>query len=303
MVRLGLLGVVIALLPLVGVGVWLAFQPVHAINTLTRTWLGLQGRTGAIATDQAYGDDPAQQADVYLPPASVKRPSQGWPVVVFFHGGSWVRGHRSEYRFVGQSLAARGVVAVLADYRLYPQVKYPEFLTDSARVTAWALHRAPSWAADARRVFVMGHSAGAYNAAMLAIDPRWMKQAGAQPRQLAGWIGLAGPYDFLPIQDEEVKPVFLFPHSPPDSQVLFHDLRGSPPAWLALAPQDPFVDPHINSVRLHQRLEAMGVPSQLTEVPRASHVSLVAMLSPVFGAWVPLMDELMPFIERRAAQP
>jgi acetyl esterase/lipase len=286
----------ITLPPLAALGVWLFTQPIHAINTLTQAQLSVQGRLGPVQLDQAYGSDIAQRADVYWPPASAQRPPQGWPVVVFFHGGSWVRGHRSEYRFVGQSLASRGVIAVLADYRLYPQVKYPEFLRDSANVTAWALRQAGVWGANPDRLYLMGHSAGAYNAAMLAVDKRWLQEAGASQHQVAGWIGLAGPYDFLPIQDEEVKPVFDFPNSPPDSQVLFHDLRGSPPAWLAMAPVDPYVNPEINSIRLYRRLQAVGVSSQLLSVPRASHISMVAMLSPLFRAWVPLLDDVMAFV-------
>lgn len=290
------LAALVALPPVVALGTWLVAQPVVALNTLTQTGLAVQGRLGRVAADQAYGTDLAQRADVYWPPAAMAAPPAGWPLVVFFHGGSWVRGHRSEYRFVGQALASRGVIAVVADYRLYPQVRYPAFLHDAAQVTDWALTQAPAWGGDPRRLYLMGHSAGAYNAAMVAIDPRWLGAQGRSPRALAGWIGLAGPYDFLPIQDPEVQPVFHHPHSPPDSQVLFHDLRASPPAWLALAPQDPYVNPQANTLRLHARLRAAGVSSQLLSVPRASHISLVAMLSPLFQAWVPLLDAVMAFV-------
>lgn len=292
----GLIGLLGLALCGVGAALWAWRDPVRALNAFTHVALAVQGRLGPVQLDQAYGPADLQRTDVYLPPSSLTRPPEGWPVVVFFHGGSWVRGQRSEYRFVGQALASRGVVAVVADYRLYPQVRYPDFLRDSAAAVAWAVSRAPAWQADAQRVFTMGHSAGAYNAAMLAVDARWLREAGLGPFALAGWVGLAGPYDFLPIQDEEVKPVFGFPHSPPDSQVLFHAHAGAPPAWLALAPQDPYVDPGINSIRLFDRLRALGVNARLRVVPQASHASLVGMLSPMLNAWVPLLDEVSAFV-------
>ena len=287
----------IALALACGCAVWWAqSDPTRAINVLTQAWLSAQGKVGSTQLNQPYGPGAAQQSDVYLPPADLPRPAHGWPVVVFFHGGSWVRGHRSEYRFVGQALASRGMVAVMADYRLYPEVKYPEFLRDGAALVAWVLQQAPTWQADAHQVFTMGHSAGAYNAAMLAVDPRWLGEVGLSPQALAGWIGLAGPYDFLPIEDVEVKPVFDHPHSPPDSQVVFHARVGGPPAWLAYAPQDPYVNPQVNSIRLGERLRALGVPSTLREVAQANHVSLVGMLSPVLSPWVPLLDEVSDFV-------
>jgi acetyl esterase/lipase len=126
---------------------------------------------------------------VYAPrtPAS---PS-GHPVVVFFYGGSWNRGERADYRFVGEALAARGVLTLVADYRLYPEVRYPDFLSDSAQALAFGLREAARLGGDPRGVFVMGHSAGAYNAAMLALDATRLAPTGHSPRELAGWIGLA----------------------------------------------------------------------------------------------------------------
>jgi acetyl esterase/lipase len=154
-----------------------------------------------VRADVAYGTLPAQRLDIYRP--TTARPDSGWPVVVFFYGGSWNSGERADYEFVGKALAARGVLALIADYRLYPAVRYPDFLRDSAQALAYGLAQAASLGGDPRRVFVMGHSAGGYNAAMLVLDPRWLEATGHSPAELAGWIGLAGPYDFFPTDNRK----------------------------------------------------------------------------------------------------
>lgn len=200
-----------------------ACSPITALNALAPA--GTHTRTA----DVAYGDGPRQKLDIYRP--AQPAPTGGWPVVVFFYGGSWNSGARSDYAFVGEALAARGILTLVADYRLYPEVRYPDFLRDSAAALAWGLEHASPLGGNPRRVFVMGHSAGAYNAAMLALDARWLQgnPAGAhQPAELAGFIGLAGPYDFLPMTNEDTQPVFFHPNYPAGSQPVSHVSRTAP---------------------------------------------------------------------------
>ena len=174
-------------------------SPVQLLNALTPD--STYDKTVGIA----YGDDPRQKLDVYVP----HRPMPGAPVVVFFYGGSWNSGSRVDYRFVGEALASRGIVTVVADYRLYPQVRYPLFLRDGARAVAWTKAHIREFSGNPQRVYLMGHSSGGYNAAMLALDDEWLAAVGMSPGDLQGWIGLAGPYDFLPIENPEVRPVFF----------------------------------------------------------------------------------------------
>ncbi len=241
----------------------------------------------------AYGAHPRQQLDVYLPDAPL---AGAHPVVLFFYGGSWNRGERAQYRFVGEVLAGAGIVTAIADYRLYPEVRYPEFLDDSAAALAYVHRHLGEWGGDAGRLFVVGHSAGAYNAAMLALDPRWLGGQGLTPGILAGWAGLAGPYDFIPVVNPEVRPVFHHPDTPPESQPIHHAAGGSPDAFLAAAREDPLVNPRRNAVQLAERLAARGTPVRLRLYDRVGHATLVGALAWPLRWMAPVRDDLVNFI-------
>ena len=243
--------------------------------------------------DQAYGADPRQQLDVYQPPADVKSA----PLVVFFYGGSWSSGERADYRFVGEALASQGMVCVVADYRLSPVVRYPVFLEDSAAAVRWAFDNAARFGADPTRVFVMGHSAGAYNAAMLALDARWLRAVGLDPARLAGWIGLAGPYDFLPIGDPKTQLAFNWPSTPADSQPLVHASRASPPALLLAPTNDTVVDPQRSTVTMARKLQSSGVRVQSELFDSVSHITLVALMASVLRGRAPVLERVTAFVK------
>ncbi len=246
-----------------------------------------------------YGTAPRQVYDLYTPDAA-SRPAAGWPLVVFIYGGSWNRGERGEYRFVGEALAQRGVLAMVIDYRLHPEVRYPEFVRDSAAAVALALRQAGTWGADPRRVLVMGHSAGGYNAAMVALDARWLAAAGHSPAELAGWIGLAGPYEFLPIKTPEVQRAFDHPNVPADSQPIHHAAGGRLPALLLAARTDTLVDPQRNSGQLAAALQAAGQAVTLRDYDRVNHLSLVGAIAAPLRWLAPVLDDVVAFVESQA---
>jgi acetyl esterase/lipase len=247
-----------------------------------------------VQTGVAYGTLPRQQLDIYQPKAAA--PAGGWPVVVFFYGGSWNAGERGDYQFVGEALAARGVLTLVADYRLYPEVRYPDFLVDSAQALAWGLSHAAQWGGNPQRVFVMGHSAGAYNAAMLALDARWLKATGHTPAELAGWIGLAGPYDFFPTNNPDAQPVFFHPNYPPQAQPMDWIAGTAPPTFVGAPEKDALVSPERSTQQIARKLKAAGATVTLKSYPRANHVTLVG----AFGwplRWIaPVLDDVNDFI-------
>ena len=263
-----------------------ACSPLGVVNAISP-----DGDSSA-STAIRYGGDPRNMLDIYRPQAG----SGAAPVIVFFYGGNWVSGKRSDYAFVGRALAARGFVVVVPDYRLYPQVRYPDFLADAAAAVAWTERHAGAYGGDASKVFVMGHSAGAYNAAMMALDPRWLGQQDSKPDSLRGWIGLAGPYDFLPIENRTTRPVFDYPNTRPESQPLNHAGAKAPPALLIAANSDDLVDPVRNTGALAGKLRTAGVPVRELYYGGVNHYTLVASLSPTLRRLAPTLDAVQAFV-------
>jgi acetyl esterase/lipase len=279
--------ILIFLTLLVLLGAVVACSPLSAINAVT------SGSASDKELGISYGDDPRNKLDIYRP----RNSNSAAPVVVFFYGGSWNMGSRSDYAFVGEALAGRGIVAVLADYRLYPQVRYPDFVDDSARAVAWTLKEIQRHGGDPKRVFVMGHSAGAYNAAMVAIDTRWLAAAGASTDALRGLIGLAGPYDFIPINDKNVRPVFFYPDTPPASQPINHVTAAAPPALLIASHTDKLVDPVRNTGGLANRLRSVGVAVDEVYFDNTSHASLIGAIAWPLRGIAPVLDTVVKFVK------
>jgi len=230
--------------------------------------------------------------DVYRP-----NDSQDAPLVVFFWGGSWQTGDRSTYAFLGRTLASRGFVVMIPDYRLYPEVRYPDFLYDSARAVAWAREHAGDYGADPERLSLMGHSAGAYNVAMLVSDGRYLEAAGGERSWIAGWAGLAGPYDFLPLNDPKLERIFE-PADPLESSQPINWVDSEvPPTLLVVSADDPVVDPR-NTERMAERLKQLGVPVDLLRVDNLRHAGVVVSLSNVFPFDAQILSTVSRFLGR-----
>ncbi len=252
---------------------WLLFL---LVNLPAR--LGAHRRSGNIA----YGPLAEQRLDVYSPARTAKAPL---PMIVFWHGGRWSFGDKNEYRFVGAALAGLGCVAVVPNYRHHPQVKMNGFLADAALATRWALDHAAEYGADPKRLYLMGHSAGAHLAAMLALDRGYLRSAGvAEDARLAGVIGLSGPYDFLPLEEADVQDMFGPPGNYPQSQPINYVNAAAPPMLLVHGLRDVTVRPK-NSRNLAATLQSAGALVTLVLYERVAHAGTVAALSPLaFGA-------------------
>ncbi|MBS0254266.1 MAG: alpha/beta hydrolase, partial [Proteobacteria bacterium] len=220
------------------------------------------------------------------------------PVIVFLYGGSWNSGMREGYGFAGRALAAQGFVVAVPDYRLVPQVRYPAFLEDGAAALRWVRAHVGEYGGDPNRVVVMGHSAGAYNAAMLAYDARWL---GERP-WLKGFIGLAGPYDFVPLKSDATRAAFGQADDLAATQPINHVAPGAPPALLAVAGKDVTVGPR-NAESLAAALARAGVPVQRRTYPGVGHVGIVTALARPLRGRAPVLADAAAFARQVTALP
>ncbi|WP_115513180.1 MULTISPECIES: alpha/beta hydrolase [Xanthomonas] len=220
--------------------------------------------------NQVFDPEHGLALDVYQPRGVVDA-----PVVVFFYGGTWKHGKRANYRWMGRALARQGVVTMVADYRKFPQVGLQGFMADAASATAWSYRHAHAYGGDPTRLAVMGHSAGAHIAGLLATDRSWLQAQGLQPQQLCGFVGLAGPYDFVPMTDPEI--VEIFGTSPADqakSQPVLYVDGNEPPMLLLHGDADRVVEPQ-NSVALAEAMRSKGENVQVKFYPGVGHMGLV----------------------------
>jgi acetyl esterase/lipase len=243
-------------------------------------------------TDLAYGADPLQRLDVYIPDKPADHPH---PLVVFWHGGRWEFGDKKEYRFVGAALAELGFVTVVANYRMYPQVKLAGFMADAARAAAWAALHAGEYQADPAHCFFMGHSSGAHMGALLTLDPRFFAAVDQPIPAITGFIGLSGPYDFLPLREADLQDMF----GPPDRYALSQPINfvhaGAPPMLLVQGGRDTTVAP-FNATHLAAALRDRGVPVTLRMYPKLSHAGTVAALSELGRGIAPVLTDIKTFV-------
>jgi acetyl esterase/lipase len=244
----------------------------------------------ALRTGVAYASLPRHKLDLYLP----ERGDGNAPVVVFFYGGAWEGGSRQDYRFVGAALASRGVLTVIPDYRVYPEVVFPAFVEDGALAVKWVQDEISRFGGDGRRLYLMGHSAGAHIAAMLALNRQYVESAGGDMARVSGLIGLAGPYDFLPLKSATLKKIFGDP-APRLTQPIDFVTGGAPPALLITGAADTTVKPG-NSERLAGRLRAAGGHVEQVVYPGIGHGRLIGAFSPALANGVPVVEDVLRFI-------
>ena len=237
----------------------------------------------------AYGALDRQHLDVYVPDGAAAR-----PIIVFWYGGAWEHGDKSNYRFVGAKLAEAGYVAVLPDYRLYPEVRFPAFIDDGAAALAWVAAHAREIGGDPARIYVAGHSAGAHLAAMLAYDGARLERAGLAPDTIRGFIGLSGPYALTP-NDATLNTIFAAPFTPVDWQPVQLARAAAPPALLIHGEADTVVDVE-HARRMARQLELLGVPVTLHTYPERGHRDPVAAFAAAAPDKLPVLDDIRRFV-------
>ena len=236
--------------------------------------------------DIAYGPLARQKLDVYRPTT----PRADGKSVIFFYGGSWDSGSKDDYIFVGEALAVRGITAILADYRVYPEVRFPTFLEDAAKATRWAADRV-----GPDKLFLMGHSAGGHIALMLATNTPYLAAAGVDRMKLRGVIGISGPYDFLPLTSRKLVDVFGGTNNPEMEPITFARAP-LPPALLLQGMADNTVYPR-NAEHLAAAWRAAGAPIELKLYPGVTHIAIIAAFSDLLRAQAPTLADVTAYID------
>jgi acetyl esterase/lipase len=264
-----------------------ACSPVSVLNALAP-------KAGITETrDVRYAQGDRHELDIYA--SEGQKPA---PVVVFIYGGGWKDGAKANYRFVAAALAARGFLTVVPDYRLFPTVRFPAFLQDNAAAVAWTKANIAGFGGDPHRIFLMGHSAGAYNVAMLTLDKQWLGAVGLDPdRDITATIGLAGPYDFLPLHDPELEEIFAPSGDLRLSQPITFARGDAPPMLLAAGTADTTVLPR-NTEHLAAAIRADGGVAELRIYPGVNHTKIIGAMAGALRWLAPSMADVSGFLDR-----
>ena len=237
----------------------------------------------------AYAGGPRGKLDVYVK----QNPNANAPVVMFIYGGGWNRGERWEYDFVGRALASRGFVAVIPDYRLVPEVTYPAFLYDVAVAAKWVEDNITTFGGNPNKLFMAGHSAGAYNAVMMGLDPSFFRDAGCGLK-VRGVAGLAGPYDFYPFEFNEVQAAFGYAANPEGTQPVKLVTSDAPPMFLATGNLDLIVKTD-NTTALATKLREHNVPVDERYYDGIGHMEIVTAMGAMLRWRAPVLDDMVNF--------
>jgi acetyl esterase/lipase len=255
---------------------------------------GSGGGARLLIAGQPYGRGPRQSLDIWVPDHA--KAGDRLPVIIFFYGGGWDSGDRESYGFAGRALAGEGFLVVIPDYRLVPKAHWPDFLNDSAAAVAWTHEHIGTMGGDPDRIALMGHSAGAYNAAMLALDPQWLRGANSDPAVIRGVAGLAGPYDFLPMEKGGSADKAMGKVRPAEkTQPIAFAHGDAPPLWLATGDEDVTVRPR-NSQNLAAAIQSAGGSASVRIYPGIGHTGIVMALAAPFRSKGPVLAEASDFL-------
>ncbi|MGP5686503.1 alpha/beta hydrolase [Psychrobacter glacincola] len=260
-----------------------ALSPLAIVNGITSS-----GGVG-VSKNILYGDEPLQDLDIYYPkPLAQAMKAQSaindgtitdsYPMVVFVHGGSWESGNKEQYAFVGQSLAQAGYVTAVINYRKAPEHVYPDYVEDAAQAIAWSINNATSLHADPKRLAVIGHSAGAFNAVAAIANEDFLAPYGVKPTDIATVVGIAGPYSYDFRKFDSVTAFAA--DATPDDVMPDRQIKGAQPPYLLLTAEKDTVVYATNTIKMTQALTAAGVSVQTGEIKGASHATSIGAMAP-----------------------
>ena len=248
-----------------------------------------------------YGANARQKLDIYLPKVAEKsaklEPAALKKVIIFYYGGNWDSGARADYKFAAEALVSQGYIVVIPDYRVYPEVLFPALMADPVSAAKWVKTNIKKYSGDANKIYLAGHSAGAHMAVMMAINPEYLAQASLKPNDFAGVIGLAGPYDFLPLKSERLKIIFGPEAQQWKSQPINFVDGKNPPLFLAVGMKDDTVWPR-NTFNLAKKIKEKNGLVEVHEFASYGHVDMVSKLAKPLRGKGELLKSVITFIDQ-----
>jgi acetyl esterase/lipase len=234
----------------------------------------------------AYTNDHARKhhLDFYAPAGK-----QGFPVVLFLHGGAWRVGDKSLYRGLGNRLAKSGIGVAIPSYRLMGIVlnRHPAQVEDAAEAFAWVRQHAGEFGGDPSRIYVAGHSSGGHMASLLGLDRQYLARHDLDPSAIRGVISISGVYnvDRLLVFHARGKKKLASP--------MRYVHRGAPPFLVAYCQWD-FVTLPGQARKFAKALRKAGGEVELVRVSGDNHISEIVNITREHG---PLIDAVLRFVE------
>ncbi len=251
-----------------------------------------------ITRDIAYAAGPRQSLDVYSPNAG----DGDAPVIVYIYGGAWASGSKEESAWIGASLARRGFVAVIPDYRIYPEGLWPLFLQDNAAAVAWTHRKIAQYGGDPNKIVLVGHSSGAFNVFSLAVDRRWLDAEGLDPKNdVKAVIGLSGPYSMMPLDGDREHAIFG--EGRDYTEPYAHIDGRSPPLLLLVGADDRAAGPS-NSPEAAKRVREKGGEAEAILYPSVSHSDTRDAFGGLpIASNAPILGDILSFLARHDVSP
>jgi len=262
-----------------------ACAPVNFLNAITPSG------SYNLSKNIAYGENERQKLDVY----KANTDQGGKPLIVFIHGGSWDSGDKNIYKFIGQGFAKDGYSVIIPNYRLYPEARFPDFMTDGAKAIKWIDQNYPG-----REIVLIGHSAGAHTALNIGLNDDYLGQVGIKRcAKLAGVVGLAGPYGERPFKAEPYITIFPDRNTGDDAPINLAR-HPAPPLLLLTGADDVTVHPD-NSGLLADKVTKRGGIASAKSYAGLSHTGIIQVLSKYFDEDETVKSDILAFIENLPA--
>jgi len=245
-----------------------------------------------VSKNLSYGEKSRHCLDIYTP----KLASSPCPVIVFFYGGRWKTGSKADYPFVANALTSLGYIVVIPDYRLYPEVVFPEFVEDAANAVAWVHHNIQDYGGHPKQLFLMGFSAGAHIATLLALDEKYLQASREPSIRVLGMIGLAGVYDFNPATATDLDAIFgpasRYPLSQPN-----HFVNDNMPPFLLLHGKKDTIVKYKNTTKFATTLQTHDGLVSTIYYEKLNHTLLLGTFSGFLSFLAPVLKDVHAFIQ------